>query len=152
MHKQTRRRLVTGLGIAAAAVAAGTWWMARPRPAPIGFAIGADELAAARDLLACHPAFDAHAHPGRSFVEGAENLSGLVWVYAKLGSFEDDTVADMRAGGLAAAAFAAVSDFQVLGLQGEGLASVRAFAPGEAWASYRRQIARLRSLVERGRA
>lgn len=150
MRKLTRRRLLTGLGIAAATVAAGTWWVARPRPAPIGFSVTADELAAARALLARHPAFDAHAHPGRSFVDGAENLSGLVWLYAKLGSFEDDTVADMRAGGLAAAAFAAVADFQVLGLQGEGLASVRAFAPGEAWASYQRQLARLQSLVTRG--
>jgi len=150
MRKQTRRRLLTGLGIAAATVAAGSWWVARPRPAPIGFSIGPDELAAARALLARHPAFDAHAHPGRSFVDGAENLSGLVWVYARLGSFEDDTVAAMRTGGLAAAAFAAVSDFQALGLQGEGLASVRAFEPGEAWASYRRQLARLQSLVARG--
>lgn len=150
MRKLTRRRIMIGVGAAVAATGAGVWWVARPRPAPIGFAISADELAAARDLLARHPAFDAHAHPGRSFVDGAENLSGLVWVYAKLGSFEDDTIADMRAGGLAAAAFAAVADFQVLGLQDEGLVSVRAFEPGEAWASYRRQMARLQSLVTRG--
>lgn len=148
MRNPTRRRILTGLG--AAAVGAGVWWMARPKPAPIGFTVSAQELAAARDLLARHPAFDAHAHPGRSFVDGAENLSGLVWAYAKLGSFEDDTIADMRAGGLAAAAFAAVADFQALGLQGEGLASVRAFEPGEAWASYKRQMARLQSLVDRG--
>lgn len=146
----TRRRVLTGIGAAVAAVGAATWWVARPRPAPIGFSASPQELAAARDLLARHPSVDAHAHPGRSFVDGAENLSGLVWLYAKLGSFEDDTIAAMRAGGLTAAAFAAVADFQALGLQGEGLAAVRAFEPGEAWASYQRQITRLQSLASRG--
>ena len=150
MRKLTRRRIVTGVGVAVVAVGGGTWWVARPKPAPLGFTVSADQLAAARDLLARHPAFDSHAHPGRSFVDAAEHLSGLVWAYAKLGSFEQDTIADMRAGGLAAAAFAAVADFQTLGLEGEGLAAKRAFEPGEAWASYRRQLARLQSLVGRG--
>ncbi len=146
----TRRRVLTGIGAAAVAVGAAAWWVARPRPAPIGFSASPQELAAARDLLARYPSVDAHAHPGRSFVDGAENLSGLVWLYAKLGSFEDDTIAAMRAGGLSAAAFAAVADFQALGLEGEGLAAVRAFEPGEVWASYRRQITRLQSLASRG--
>lgn len=150
MRKVTRRRIVTGVGAAVVAVGAGTWWVTRPTPAPIGFAINADQLAAARDLLTRYPAFDSHAHPGRSFVNGAEHLSGLVWAYAKLGSFEQDTIADMRAGGLAAAAFAAVSDFQTLGLEGEGLAAKREFEPGEARASYKRQMKRLQSLVDRG--
>ncbi len=150
MARITRRRVLAGIGAAVAAVGAATWWVARPKPAPIGFAVSTQELSTARGLLARHPSVDAHAHPGRSFVDGAENLSGLVWLYAKLGSFEDDTIADMRAGGLSAAAFAAVSDFQVLGLEGEGLATVRAFEPGEAWASYQRQMARLQSLATRG--
>lgn len=150
MHKPKRRRILTGIGAAVVAVGAGVWWVARPTPAPIGFSITPDQLAAARDLLRRQPAFDVHAHPGRSFVDGAEHLSGLVWAYAKLGSFEQDTIADMRAGGLAAAAFAAVADFQTLGLQGEGLVAQRDFEPGEAWASYRRQLQRLQSLSERG--
>ena len=146
----SRRRVLAGSGVAVAAVGVGVYWVARPRPAPIGFSVAPDQLAAARDLLARHPSFDAHAHPGRSFVAGAQNLSGLVWIYAKLGSFEDDTIADMRAGALAAATFAAVADFQALGLEGEGLATVRGFEPGEAWASYKRQIGRLQSLAHAG--
>ena len=145
-----RRRLLLGGGGALAAAALGGWWVLRPKPAPIGYDIAPEQLARARALLARHPAVDAHAHPGRSFVDGATGLSGLVWVYAKLGSFERRTIKDMRAGGLAAAAFAAVSDFQVLGLKGEGLEAAREFEPGEAWVSYQRQIARLRSLEQQG--
>lgn len=146
----TRRRVLAGLGAAVVSVGGATWWLARPTPAPIGFTVSATKLAAARDLLARYPSVDAHAHPGRSFVDGAQHLSGLVWIYAKLGSFEEKTIADMRTGGLSAAAFAAVSDFQTLALQGEGLVAVRPFEPGEAWASYQRQITRLQSLARRG--
>ena len=148
-----RRQWLMGLmagGAALAAAAGGGYWFARPRSAPIGFETTPEALAQARALLARHPAIDAHAHPGRTFVDGAEHLSGLVWLYARWGSFEARTIADMRAGGLTGAAFAAVSDFQTLGLQGEGLAAVRNFEPGEAWASYRRQIGQLQALAARG--
>ncbi|MBP6505512.1 MAG: twin-arginine translocation signal domain-containing protein, partial [Rhodoferax sp.] len=33
----TRRRVLTGLGAAVVAGGGATWWLARPRPAPIGF-------------------------------------------------------------------------------------------------------------------
>ncbi len=147
----SRRKLLLGggVGLMAATGVAG-YFAKHPRPAPIGFEVTPDELAKARALLARHISVDAHAHPGRTFVDGAENLSGLVWVYAKLGTFEARTLADMQAGGLSAAAFAAVSDFQALGTAGEGLAAVRDFAPGEAWASYQRQIANLKALATRG--
>ena len=139
-----------GAGATVVVLAGGGYWFARPKPAPIGFDISPEELARARALLKQHPSIDAHAHPGRTFVDGAEHLSGLVWVYAKLGHFEAKAIADMKAGGLSAAAFAAVADFQTLGVQGEGLASVREFEVGEAWASYKRQIGNLRALAEQG--
>ena len=147
----SRRKVLIGggVGLAAAAGVAG-YFAKHPRHAPIGFEVTPEELTKARALLARHISVDAHAHPGRTFVDGAENLSGLVWVYAKLGTFERRTLADMQAGGLSAAAFAAVSDFQALGTAGEGLAAVRDFAPGEAWTSYQRQIGNLKALATRG--
>ena len=150
MALTTRRKWMLGGAAAVAAASVAGYQLLRTKPAPIGFSVSPEELAGARDLLARHPAVDAHAHPGRTFVDGAENLTPALWLYTRLGSFENDTVADMRRSGLAAATFAAVSDFQVLGLQGEGLASVRDFQPGEAWQSYRRQIGNLRKLEQRG--
>ena len=147
----SRRQWLLGGGVALAGAAGVAGYIAKhPLPAPVGFGVTPDELARARALLARHPSVDAHAHPGRSFVDGAEHLSGLVWVYARLGTFESRAVADMVAGGLSVAAFAAVSDFQVLGLAGEGLAERRQFEPGEAWASYQRQIGNLKALAASG--
>lgn len=83
-------------------------------------------------------------------MHGAEHTSGLIRLGTLLPTFEDETVRDMKAGGLTAASFAAVSDFQTLGFEGEGLAAVRAFEPGEAWTSYKRQISNLKALGERG--
>ena len=148
----TRRKLLAGGGAAVVAAAGiGAYFVKHPPAAPIGYAVTPDELAKARALLAKHISVDAHAHPGRKFVDGAENLAGLVWIYAKLGTFEGRTLADMTAGGLTAASFAAVSDFQVLGTEGEGLTARRNFEPGEAWASYQRQIGNLKALATSGK-
>lgn len=150
MPRLTKRQFLGATGATLVAAAVGGYFAFRPNPAPIGFAVSPDELAAARALLAKYPSIDAHAHPGRLFMRGAENVSGKMYLATWLGTFEQDTIRDMKAGGLTAAAFAAVSDFQTLGFQGEGLAAVRAFEPGEAWASYKRQIANLRALGESG--
>jgi membrane dipeptidase len=151
MPSISRRQLLVGSSVALLGGAVvGAHFVKHPLPAPIGFDVAQEELAQARALLARHVSVDAHAHPGRTFVDGAENLSGLVWVYAKLGTFEERTIADMRSGGLTAASFAAVSDFQVLGTEGEGLTARRNFEPGEAWASYKRQIGNLQALAGHG--
>ncbi len=151
MPSISRRQLVLGSGIALlGAAGVGAYFLKHPRPAPIGFDVTAEELAQARALVARHMSVDAHAHPGRSFVDGAQNLSGLVWMYAKLGTFEEGTIANMRSGGLTAASFSAVADFQVLGTEGESLTARREFAPGEAWESYKRQINNIKALSTQG--
>lgn len=147
------RRMVLGGG-AAAAVAAGlgfgAYRLKHPALAPLGYAFTPDELDRALALLQRHPSIDAHAHPGRSFVTGAEHVSGRSRAAVLLGSFEERSVREMQAGRLTAASFAAVADFQTLGFVGEGLAASREFEPGEAWASYRRQVTTLQQLVADG--
>lgn len=147
----TRRRILAGGGLAiAGGLAAGVYRLKHPAPAPLGYDFSEAELAEARQLLSRHPSVDAHAHPGRTFVRGAEHVSGLAHVAVLLGAFEERSIKDMAAGRLTAASFAAVSDFQTLSFVGEGLASTRAFEPGEAWASYKRQINNLLRLANTG--
>lgn len=145
-----RGALALGAGALAAAAGGAAYLALRSKPVPIGFAVSQAELDWARQFLAENMAIDAHAHPGRTFMRGAEHLSGKVFLASLLGTFEDRTIAQMQAGGLTAAGFAAVSDIQALGLNGRMLEAVRSFEPGEAWASYQRQIANLKALIERG--
>lgn len=151
----SRRAVVGGAATGAAAgVGAGVvaWWAARqlgtPRAA-VGFELSDDERARAVAFLDAHPAIDTHAHPGRTFVRGAEHLTWKLRLYAARGSFEDRAVVALREGRLAAACFSAVSDFPTLDARGGGLTKVRDFDPGEAWAYYLRQLANLRELVDR---
>ena len=151
----SRRAVVGGAATGAAAgVGAGVvaWWAARqlgtPRAA-VGFELSEDELARAVAFLDAHPAIDTHAHPGRTFVRGAEHLTWKLRLYAARGSFEDRAVVALREGRVAAACFSAVSDFPTLDARGGGLTKVRDFDPGEAWAYYLRQLANLRELVDR---
>jgi len=105
-----------------------------------------DFLQQAHDLLKANPAIDIHAHPGRTFGRDAMNVAPAVRL--PVGAFsEDRAIADMRAGQLAGASFAVVADVQVLDLVGEGLAAAREFQPGEARASYERQIANMQRVL-----
>lgn len=150
-----RRKWLSGGGALAALGAAGYWFGLRPvlHPAPpeVGFSLGDDELAAARAFMAANPIVDSHAHPGRTFLTSARNLSCKIRVYKFFGgTFEDRTVADMRKGGVDGAIFNGVADIQLLTLGDGGLTAKREFAPGEAWDSYRRQIADLQALEANG--
>ncbi len=145
------RRKVIAMGVLASAAALGTvYGYKRKKGVPIGFALTDDELAAARAFLQDNIAFDSHAHPGRTFVRGAMGLAPKLKLYQMLGSFEDKAVADMKAGGLAAAAFAGVADFPLLELGKHGLSARRAFRPGEAFAYYQVQARNLGALADRG--
>lgn len=145
-----RNLLAGGALVLAGGVGFGAYRLKHPALVPLGYDFAPAELERAKALLAVHPSIDAHAHPGRTFMRGAENISGLARAAVLLGTFDERTVQDMKAGGLTAASFAAVSDFQTLAFVGEGLAAVRAFEPGEAWASYKRQIGNLQQLVNSG--
>ncbi len=152
---RTRRAFIIlgGLGLAgAAAYQFGLRPMLYGKEAEVGFTLTEDELAAARAFMAAHPIVDSHAHPGRTFLKGAENLSSKIWLYKNLGgTFEDSTLADMKAGGVDAAAFNGVADIQLLTLGKTGLTAQREFQPGEAWKSFQRQIANLRALADSGK-
>ena len=150
MGKLTRRALLgTGL-LAGAGVAYGAYRLrARPVPVPLGFEVSAEERACAITLLGKYAAIDTHAHPGRTFARGAHGLPPILRVYKAQSGFERRTIADMRKGHLAAACFAVVSDFNVLALGKGGLTAHRPFEEGEAWASYRIQIANLKKLAEK---
>ncbi len=145
-----KRRLLIGGALVAGAMGALAWRRIKGSPPEVGFALSEDELAAARALMAESPVIDAHAHPGRTFVRGAENLNWKLRLYALMGTFEERTVSDMREGGLWASVFNGVADFQLLALTDQGLEATRDFTPGEAWASYQRQIANLRALGDQG--
>lgn len=153
----SRRRtvLLGGAATLAAAAGAGYWFglrpLAVPQPAEVGLTLSDAELAAAQALIARVPVIDAHAHPGRTFLRGAEGLSFVLRLYRAVGgTFEQATIADMRSAGMAAAVFNGVADVQVITLGDGGLSAYRDFVPGEAWASYQRQIANLRALSEQG--
>ncbi len=148
------RRMVIGgsaavLAAGGAALAYPLYLQLFPPIANTGFTLSEEELARAVAFLANNPAIDTHAHPGRTFVKGAENLAWKLRIYQSIGTFEERVIAEMVTGGLAAVGFSAVSDFPILNTQGNGLVSAREFDHGEAWDYYQLQIKNLNSLVER---
>jgi membrane dipeptidase len=122
--------------------------LAGPAFAASGLNLTEAQLKAGVDLLARHPSVDVHAHPGRFFMRDAAPTEA-----AKIigGPAEAQVLADMTAGGITAALFNCVSDASLLGFTpAGGLAPVREFQPGEAWAEYRRQIGVLKAMATRG--
>ncbi|MGV6801534.1 MAG: dipeptidase [bacterium] len=110
--------------------------------------IESDFLTDALDLIEKRPSLDLHAHPGRTFIREAKNLSASVRAFTMSGTHETKVLNDMHEAGISAAVFSGVSDFQVLALQDGGLAASRPFKEGEAYQSYQTQIANLEKLNE----
>lgn len=144
-----RRKLLIGGGVALGLTAVG-FAKFRKKPIPVGFDVSDEQLADAVAFLRQNPAFDIHAHPGRTFVRGASGLAPKLKLYQALGTFEKKSITDMQAGGMSGVAFATVSDFQVLDASKGGLRTIRDFVPGEAWNSFVTQITNMRSLIDRG--
>lgn len=106
----------------------------------LGIHVDADALRRARRLLAAHPAIDAHCHPGRFFMRGAQMWDPSVAFFAAEDGAFARALDDMRAGGLAAGGFALVSDMRSLVLTPQGgLSAARPLAPGELVEDTRRQ-------------
>ena len=147
----SRRTVIGGVaaGIAVGVGVAGrkVYEVVGSPPAAVGFTLIEDELQRAVQFLDRHPAIDTHAHPGRTFVRGAEDLTWRMRLYALRGTFERPTIAAMGSGHVAAACFCVVADFPTLDARGAGLRSVRDFAPGEAYGWYRTQIENLKALA-----
>ena len=150
----SRRKLILGFAAGAGVIGAGGYFTLKPLispdPAPIGFTLASGTIEKAVALLKKHPAVDVHAHPGRTFVHGASDLTLKLRLYTMLGSFEQRTIDDMKVGYVSTAGFSGVADFPVLDATKGGLKSVRDFHAGEAWNYYKAQLHHLRELVEKG--
>lgn len=149
MGKTTRRAVIAGgiAGAIALAAGGGLWW-SRTRKPPLGMEIPEEFLQRARALLAEHPSVDVHSHPGRSFLVGAK-LDNPITRLMRDG-FEAERIDDMRAAQVTASLFSVVADLPLLSLEGGGLSAVGDYEEGEAYRDFKRQFARLRSLVDDG--
>jgi membrane dipeptidase len=145
VDRRTFIYMVVGAAVAGKAVA-----QSLPADAPLGFIPDPNFVAQAKKLLAAKPALDLHAHPGVTFMRDA--LSPEVQHIVGPGPFESLRIADMVAGGMAGSSFAAVADVEILGLRKGALGWTREFRPGEARASYERQIANLNEWVRKAGA
>jgi len=146
----SRRKVIAGIVSGVAVVGVGGYFALKSKPVEIGFTLTDEELAAAKRFLQTYPVIDSHAHPGLTFVRDGTNLNWKMRLFGLMGTFEEDTVADMMAGGVSAAVFNGVADFQLLDLSDQGITATREFMPGEDWESYRKQIKNLIQLEADG--
>lgn len=140
-----RRTMIAGL--ATAAIAAKAVAKVGAVEAPLGFVPDPTFLTQAKRLLAAHPAIDLHAHPGDTFARDAITLSPDLQAIARAAPTEKGAIDDMRSGRMAGGSFAAVADIEILGTRNGAMGWLREFRPGEARASYERQIRNLRKWV-----
>jgi membrane dipeptidase len=150
--KPSRRELLFGAaatGLAATPLFAQTDRWFDPAKTPIGMPLTEAQQQAGLSFLERYPTIDVHCHPGRFFLRDIEHPTAPMRSYGA--PFEEKAIGDLRAGRVSGALFAGVADAQLLDFAPDrGLFAAREFAPGEAWADYRRQIDVLKALVARG--
>lgn len=151
----SRRHALTGLGSALLATtgspASAQRAVFEPQGGGTGLNLTEAQLARGRAFLQRHPSVDIHAHPGRFFLRDLKVQSPTTRAFGE--PFEAKALADMAKGGVTAALFAGVADTLLLEASPtRGMVFSREFAPGEAWADYRRQIATLQAMVRKGDA
>jgi len=114
--------------------------------ADLGMPLSAQQRAAGIAFLQRHPSVDIHAHPGRFFLKELPYQTPTTQAFGA--PFERNAIADLNAGNVSAALFAAVADMRLLEMTATGgLHAGKDFQPGEAYADYKRQIGLLKALL-----
>ncbi len=155
LSRVTRRETLGCLTAAAAAAALGIRTVGAQgmkaamgdadRLTDLGMELNAHQRSAGVAFLERHATVDTHSHPGRFFLK---QLAYETPTTRALGAaFEERAVADLHAGNVSAALFSAVADMRLLDMTAQGLRASRIFAPGEAYADYRRQLTELKALA-----
>ena len=152
----TRRETLGGLLACAGAAAFGIhtsrakdikapWGDAEPL-ADLGMDLSAEQRAAGVAFLERHASVDTHSHPGRFFLRRLTDQTATTRSFGD--PFEDQAIADLSAANVSAALFCAVADMRLIEMTPtQGLRAGRDWAPGEAYADYRRQLTELQTLL-----
>lgn len=150
------RRGALGRLISAAGLAAFGSPRAQNAPAPVGdstqlvdlgMELSPEQRAAGVVFVELHTSVDTHCHPGRFFLSHLPYQTPSTQSFGE--PFEDRAIADLDAGHVSAALFAAVADMRLIEATPQGtLHAGRDFKPGEAYADYRRQLDELKMLVK----
>lgn len=111
----------------------------------LGMELNPEQRAAGAALLDRHASVDTHCHPGRFFQAHLPYETATTRAFGP--PFEQRAIADLNAGRVSAALFAAVADMRLLDMTPQGMHAGKEFEPGEAYADYRRQLAELKALV-----
>jgi membrane dipeptidase len=118
-------------------------------PAPLtdlGMELSAEQRAAGAAFLKRHASVDTHSHPGRFFLKRLVDQTPTTRAFGE--PFEQQAIADLSAGNVSATLFCAVADMRLIEMTPtQGLRAARDWAPGEAYADYRRQLAELKTLL-----
>ncbi len=151
----SRREILAGLWAGAVAAASLRASRAQEATAPLGDAaplsdlgmpLSAGQRAAGAAFLERHASVDTHSHPGRFFLKRLAEQTPTTRSFGE--AFEERAIADLTAGNVSAALFCAVADMRLIETTATGgLRAARNWAPGEAYADYRRQLAELRALL-----
>jgi membrane dipeptidase len=113
----------------------------------LGMALSPEQRAAGTAFLKSHASVDTHCHPGRFFLSHLPYQTPTTKSFGD--PFEERAIADLNAGQVSAALFAAVADMRLIEATPQGaLHAGREFQPGDAYADYRRQLEELQLLVK----
>jgi membrane dipeptidase len=144
-------RLIAAAGVAAIGARTGR---AQNTTAPVGdsaqltdlgMELTPEQRAAGVAFLGRHASVDIHCHPGRFFLGHLNYETAGTRAFGE--PFEERAIADLNAGNVSGALFAAVADMRLLETTAQGMHAGKEYQPDEAYADYQRQLAELKALV-----